>query len=81
MLRRVIVLIDLIRREVCTVDVGAEVRSEWSSDDTEVVPFDAVKEGVVLDFLRAVLAGLGTQTIAGVTKQAVKRSTCGCFVQ
>lgn len=67
---RVVGLIDLVRREVCRIDVAREAWLEGSPDASERVEFDATEEGVALDLMSAA----ATQTVLGVTDQAVEWS-------
>lgn len=53
---RVIGLIDLVRGEVCRVDIAGEAWLERSSDTSERVEFDATEEGVALDLMSTTAA-------------------------
>lgn len=67
---RVVGLIDLVRGEVCRIDVTREAWLERSADASKRVEFDATEEGVALDLVGTA----ATQTILSVTDQAMEWS-------
>lgn len=69
---RVVGLIDLVRGEVCRIDVAREAWLERSPDASERVEFDTTEEGVALNLVGAA----ATQTVLGVTDQANDWSAC-----
>lgn len=65
---------NFVDREVRNVDVGAESGFERSTDGTQLFPDNATEEGVVLDLTcAAVLAAVTSDTVLGVTQEAVER--------
>lgn len=64
-----IILIDLVGREVAGVDVGGEARFERSTDLAELFEDDAFEEGVRTDVGAAELAGGGAEARGGVAKE------------
>ena len=69
---RVVGLIDLVRGEVRRIDVAREAWLERSADPSERVEFDATEECVALDLVSTA----ATQSVLGITDQAVERSAC-----
>lgn len=67
---RVIGLVNLVRREVCCIDVAREAWLKRSANPPERVEFDATEEGVPLDLVSTA----ATQAVLGVADEAVKWS-------
>lgn len=64
---------DFVDREVRNVDVGAESGFERGTDGPQLFPYNAAEEGVVLDLsCAAVLAAVASNTVLGVTQEAIK---------
>lgn len=68
--RRVVGLVDLVRREVRSVNSTRETRLERRADATERIELDAPEKGVAFDFVRTATA----ETIFGVDDQTIQRS-------
>lgn len=66
-----IVLRDLVDGEVAGIGGGLESRMEGSGDAAELVPGDALEEGVSLYFLGAILAVVPAQSIVNVAEHTV----------
>ena len=66
----VIVLINLVDREISRVDVGRQPRLERSANLAKMVPNDTFEKGMSLDFCASHLTGLASKAIVGVTKKA-----------
>ena len=65
-----VVLWDLVNWEVADVSVRLELGFEGGANTTKLVPYDTAEKGVGFDFMRAVLAGVATETILDVAKHA-----------
>jgi hypothetical protein len=61
-------LIDLINREVSSVNVGRESRFKWRTNTTETIEIDTMEELMSLDFVRSP----SSKPILGVTNQTKK---------
>ena len=67
-----ILLRNLVNREVRHVDVGGETGLEWRTNATELLPYHAAEEGMVLDLgCATMLATLATNTVLRITQEAV----------
>lgn len=60
-----VVLVDLVGREVGDIDVGVELGFEGSADLAELVPDDASEEWVILDLLGSTCT---SETIGRITE-------------
>jgi len=67
---RVIVLVDLVGREVAAVDVGGQARLEGRADLAQLLEDDAFEEGVRADVGAAKLARGGPEAGGGVAEEA-----------
>ena len=69
---RVVVLVDLVDREVGGVDGRLEVGFEGRVDLAQLFPDDAAEEGVVFDLDGAVLALGGAEAVVDVAEESVE---------
>ena len=67
---RVIILIDLMDREVGGVDGGFQVGLEGRVDLAQLLPDHAAEEGVLLDFRGAVFAAGGAEAVVHVAEES-----------
>jgi hypothetical protein len=63
----VVVLVDLINREVLCVNVRLQLRLERCTDASQAIPRDTAEEGMLLDFARSTNAA---ETVVSVADQA-----------
>ena len=70
LLGRIVILRDLIDREITNVGCGLEVGFERGADTAELVPGHAAEEGMGFYILGAVLAALGTEAVGYVAEHA-----------
>ena len=70
----------LFGREVAGIEDVLELGFEWGVDGAEMVPGDAVKEGVGFDFLGTVVEAGVAEAVGGVAEQAVDEAVCECGV-
>ena len=74
---RVVVLVDLVRREIAAVDVAGEARLEGGADLAELFEDDAFEERVCADVGAAELAGGAAETGGSVAEEAGWRVLAG----
>lgn len=67
--RCVVGLVDLVRGEVCCVDVGCQAGLEGCADATQAVELDAAEEGMTLDLMGAT----ATNSVLAVADETVWR--------
>ena len=74
MLRRMVVLIDLVGGEVADVDIGGETGFERCADIAQLFEDDALEKGVASDLGAAVGPECCSQTLGRVAEEAIERS-------
>jgi hypothetical protein len=63
-----ILLINLINREVLSIDVGLQFGFKGSTDTAKTVPGNAAEEGMLFDFVGATNT---TEAVFGVANEAI----------
>ena len=65
----VVVLVDLVDREILGINVGLELRFERSANATQAIPLHAAEEWMLLDLIATVSSSSAAKTMLGVAYQ------------